>query len=221
MTALFADTFYWIALTDIMDSSHQNALDQALKHTEALIVTTDEVLVEFLTFFTAPEPMRRKAVVIAQAILNDPGVRVIPQTRDSFLLGMQLYARRPDKRYSLTDCISMQTMRSQGITVDPVFHSLIEMPTTAKQMAQQAIENRVLAYTIAGQLSESKIQAFNKMRKGVTSRLRQANKKLAPLYTIVHRPIMIASEEKIEISSRSQSETSTTCSEPCSTLWLK
>ena len=84
--------------------------------------------------------------------------------------------------------------------IDPVFHALIEMPTTAKQMAQQAIENRVLAYTITGPLSESKIQAFNKMRKGVTSRLRQANKKLAPLYTIVHRPIMIASEEKIEIS---------------------
>ena len=37
------------------------------------------------------------------------------------------------------------------------------------------------------------------MRKGVTSRLRQANKKLAPLYTIV-RPIMIAAEDKIEIS---------------------
>ena len=116
MTALFADTFYWIALTDILDSSYQDALDKALKHDEALIVTTDEVLVEFLTFFAAPEPMRRKAVVIAQAILNDPGVRVIPQTRDSFLLGMQLYARRPDKRYSLTDCISMQTMRSHGIT---------------------------------------------------------------------------------------------------------
>ena len=116
MTALFADTFYWIALTDILDSSYQDALDKALKHDEALIVTTDEVLVEFLTFFAGPEPMRRKAVVIAQAILNDPGVRVIPQTRDSFLLGMQLYARRPDKRYSLTDCISMQTMRSHGIT---------------------------------------------------------------------------------------------------------
>ena len=76
--------------------------------------------------------------------------------------------------------------------IDPVFHALIEMPTTAKQMAQQAIENRVLAYAVTVPLSESKIQAFNKMRKGVTSRLRQANKNLAPLYTIVHRPIMIA-----------------------------
>jgi len=33
---------------------------------DSLIVTTDEVLAEYLTFFaTAPEPMRRKAVVNA------------------------------------------------------------------------------------------------------------------------------------------------------------
>jgi predicted nucleic acid-binding protein len=73
-------------------------------------------LVEFLTFFaTASEPMRRKAVTNAQRILNAPGVRVIPQSRDSFLTGMSLYAQRPDKGYSLTDCISMQTMRREGL----------------------------------------------------------------------------------------------------------
>ena len=30
MTALFADTFYWIALTDFNDSAHQQALTLAL-----------------------------------------------------------------------------------------------------------------------------------------------------------------------------------------------
>jgi predicted nucleic acid-binding protein len=29
---------------------------------------------------------------------------------------MALYAARPDKGYSLTDCISMQTMRKEGLT---------------------------------------------------------------------------------------------------------
>ena len=115
MTALFADTFYWIALTDVTDSSHQAAVELTFARDADLIVTTDEVLVEFLTFFAVPEPMRRKAVIIAQAILKDPGVRVVPQTRASFLAGMALYGQRPDKRYSLTDCISMQTMRSEEI----------------------------------------------------------------------------------------------------------
>jgi predicted nucleic acid-binding protein len=43
-------------------------------------------------------------------------VRVIEQSRRSFLLGLDLYEARPDKQYSLTDCISMATMRQEGIT---------------------------------------------------------------------------------------------------------
>jgi hypothetical protein len=39
-------------------------------------------------------------------------ILVIPQSRASFLAGLQLYRARPDKGHSLTDCISMQTMRT-------------------------------------------------------------------------------------------------------------
>jgi len=117
MSPLFADTFYWIALVDFTDNSHQRALTFTSERSDSLIVTTDEVLAEYLTLFAmSPEPMRRKAVVNAQRILEDPGVEVIPQSRESFLSGMALYAARPDKGYSLTDCISMQTMRKKGLT---------------------------------------------------------------------------------------------------------
>jgi uncharacterized protein len=82
-----------------------------MKHANITEITT------YLTFFaTAPKPMRRKAVINAQRILEAPGVEVIPQSRDSFLSGMALYAARPDKGYSLTDCISMATMRKKGLT---------------------------------------------------------------------------------------------------------
>src|SRR3954465_10119378 len=58
MTALFADTFYWIALADSADSAHRRALELTSKLVEAPIVTTDEVLAEYLTFFaTAYEQM--------------------------------------------------------------------------------------------------------------------------------------------------------------------
>jgi predicted nucleic acid-binding protein len=117
MTALFADTFYWIALADLSDSSHRRALAITSERADSLLVTTDEVLVEYLTFFaTSPEPMRRKALANAERILNHAGVRVVPQSRASFLSGMALYGARPDKGYSLTDCISMQTMRKEGLT---------------------------------------------------------------------------------------------------------
>jgi len=41
---------------------------------------------------------------------------VVPQSRDSLLSGMALYEARPDKGYSLTDCISMRTMRREGLS---------------------------------------------------------------------------------------------------------
>jgi predicted nucleic acid-binding protein len=40
----------------------------------------------------------------------------IPQSREGFLEGLALYEARPDKAYSLADCISMQTMRREGLT---------------------------------------------------------------------------------------------------------
>jgi predicted nucleic acid-binding protein len=54
----------------------------------------------------------------AQAVddaLSDPLVIVRPQTHQSFLDGFALFKSRPDKGYSLTDCISMEAMRREGI----------------------------------------------------------------------------------------------------------
>jgi hypothetical protein len=76
LTALFANTFYWIALVDFNDTAHLRAL--ALSSERA----------DF--FSTAPEQMRRKALINARRILDAPGVRV-PQSRESFLAGLALY----------------------------------------------------------------------------------------------------------------------------------
>ena len=51
-----------------------------------------------------------------ERILASSVIRVIPQSRGSFLAGLDLYRARPDKGYSLADCISMQTMRKEGLT---------------------------------------------------------------------------------------------------------
>jgi predicted nucleic acid-binding protein len=116
MTAVFADTFYWVALTDPDDELYQPAL-----HIESLlagraVVTTDEVLSEFLTFFSGSIRLRRRAVETVRELESVQNILIIPQSRQSFQSGFELYAARLDKRYSLTDCISMQTMRRQGLT---------------------------------------------------------------------------------------------------------
>jgi len=114
--AVFADTFYCVALTNPDDSRYHDAkaFDGILS--SATIFTTDEVLAEFLTYFAAGLWQRRRAPGTVREILNDPDVRVIPQSRDSFLAGLELSASRPDKDYSLTGCISMQAMRREGLT---------------------------------------------------------------------------------------------------------
>jgi predicted nucleic acid-binding protein len=109
---VFADTFYWIALSLPGDEAYERAIQITYD-----IVTTEEVLTEYLTFFcAAPEYLRREVAVNVAAMLSDPGVRIIPQTHESFIAGFELYRTRPDKGYSLTDCISMQAMRREGLT---------------------------------------------------------------------------------------------------------
>jgi len=110
--AVFADTFYWIALTMPSEAAHRRALEF-----NGNIITTDEVLSEWLTFFSgSPDNIRQETSLAAYDILNDPSIRVIPQSRATFMAGLQLYHARPDKHYSLIDCISMQTMKREGLT---------------------------------------------------------------------------------------------------------
>ena len=42
-------------------------------------------------------------------------MRIIPQSHQTFLAEFELYAARLDKGYSLIDCISIETMRREGI----------------------------------------------------------------------------------------------------------
>ena len=117
MRRFFVDTFYWIALTNRRDQWHAQV--RAFNRTLLTyhLYTADEVLAEFLTFCSTGTPhTRRQAARFARDILADPHVTVIPQTHAAFLDGLALYESRLDKHYSLTDCISMHAMRSEGLT---------------------------------------------------------------------------------------------------------
>jgi predicted nucleic acid-binding protein len=114
--AVFADTFYWVALTHPADPRYQEAVALEEELEGVTLFTTDEVLSEFLTFFAADAWLRSHADRTVRFLLESPDIRVIPQSRSTFLAGLDLYRARPDKGYSMTDCISMQTMRREGLT---------------------------------------------------------------------------------------------------------
>jgi len=116
MNAVFADTFYWHALTNPHDGWHQRAKSMSERLQSTRIVTTDEVLLELLaSFCDSGEHWRRRAVEVVKYLHDDPDTDVYPQSRSSFLRGLTLYENRLDKSYSLVDCVSMHTMRELGI----------------------------------------------------------------------------------------------------------
>src|SRR5436190_1409560 len=117
MRRVFVDTLYWVALMHPKDQWHQAARKASGGLDGCALVTTDEVLVEVLAALCgAGRILRQHAVMMVRDLPADPAVTIHPQSRESFFAGLTLYESRPDKGYSLTDCISMATMRAEGIT---------------------------------------------------------------------------------------------------------
>ncbi len=116
MKKVFADSHYWIATVNPHDQWKEAAKAARSSLGDALIVTTDEVLTEFLAALRSGEHMRKQAARMVRLILENPNVKVVPQTRDSFLKGLNFYESRNDKDYSLIDCISMNVMRNESLS---------------------------------------------------------------------------------------------------------
>ncbi|MFO5526308.1 MAG: type II toxin-antitoxin system VapC family toxin [Cuspidothrix sp.] len=116
MKSIFADTFYWVALINKTDSWHQRVRSYSPNLSNVKIITTDEVLTETINFFASfPAPMRAAVFQLVVQIIADYNIQVIPQTHESFIEGLELFQQRFDKGYSLTDCISMITMKKLDI----------------------------------------------------------------------------------------------------------
>jgi predicted nucleic acid-binding protein len=117
MKQVFADTFYWVASITPSDPWHVPTMQAMIALGSVHLVTTEEVLVEFLSAYAGRgAPLRQAALKTVHAALQNAHVTVHPQTHASFLRGLAFYAGRDDKAYSLVDCISMDTMRRTGLT---------------------------------------------------------------------------------------------------------
>ncbi|MTJ52816.1 type II toxin-antitoxin system VapC family toxin [Anabaena sp. UHCC 0253] len=116
MKSIFADTFYWVALINKSDSWHERVRSYSCNLSNIKIITTEEVLTETINFFASfPTPMRAAVSQLVVQIIADHNIQVIAQTHESFIAGLELFQQRFDKGYSLTDCISMMTMKNLNI----------------------------------------------------------------------------------------------------------
>ena len=117
MRLIFADTSYWIATINPKDNLHDRAMAAVHLLGPCELVTSDMVLVEVLNAFAERgEHIRQTAAEAIQAITDDAGTEVVPQTRHLFQKAYELYRQRLDKGWSLTDCASFIIMDERGIT---------------------------------------------------------------------------------------------------------
>jgi predicted nucleic acid-binding protein len=114
MTRVFADTFYFLAVLNRHDPAHQAALefygDSSLQ-----LVTTEWALTE-VADATAIPPARQKFKELMEVLAGDECVKIVPASHELFARGLALYFQRPDKKWSLTDCLSFVVMGDEGLT---------------------------------------------------------------------------------------------------------
>jgi hypothetical protein len=114
MKAVFADAFYFVACLNRADQHHKKAASFASQN-QRPIVTTTWVLTEVADAFAASTARDRIAGFVA-ALEGDVNTRIVPATQALFHRGLERYAARPDKDWTLTDCISFVVMENEAIT---------------------------------------------------------------------------------------------------------
>ena len=106
------DSFYLLALISPRDAAHHRAVGWA-KVPNRRLITTDWVLTEVADALSSPASRVTCSQFLGE-FRQSPRVEVLPATRDLFESGWKLYIARPDKDWSLTDCISFIVMERRG-----------------------------------------------------------------------------------------------------------
>lgn len=112
---MFLDSGYLVAYENADDQNHLSARGHWASLTSApALVTTSYVLDEVLTFLNVRRQHQR-AVRIGERLMEGSFAELVHVDEDLLRRGLDLFRRRPDKRYSVTDCISFVVMRDRQI----------------------------------------------------------------------------------------------------------
>jgi uncharacterized protein len=125
MKRVFADTAYYLALTNLHDQ-HSAAAATFTSQFSGAFVTTLWVLLEVANFL-GRGPNRALFCELYKDLTSDDRVTIVPADQIVFERGIALYAKRLDKQWSLTDCISFVVIQD---------YQLVEAATTDHHFKQ-------------------------------------------------------------------------------------
>ena len=108
MKTVFADTSFYIALANPRDEHHHRACQFAAEYQGDFV--TSAWIVEELANYLCDAPNRPLFVSMYQELRADSRVTIVPLSTELFERGIELYATRLDKNWSLTDCVSFLIM---------------------------------------------------------------------------------------------------------------
>ena len=113
MKAVFADTSYYLALTNSLDQHHA-AVCQWTSAFAGTSVTTAWVISE-LASAMSQSVNRPFFLSLLRDLQTDARVTIVPPSKELFDRGIDLFSQRTDKEWSLTDCISFLVMQDHGL----------------------------------------------------------------------------------------------------------
>ena len=110
---IFLDTGYLLALFDPADELRSRAMEWSRALRERCLVT-EYVLWECVNALSHPAD-RGSAHILVDHLRSAEGCEIVPASPALFEAGLALHRQRPDKSWSLTDCISFHVMKQRGI----------------------------------------------------------------------------------------------------------
>lgn len=118
MDEVFVDTAAWIALLDEADSLHRKATEvlERLSANKSRLVTTEFVLLELGDGFSSIDK-REKGLKFVEELRGVEILRIVPATQELLTQGWELYRKRLDKNWQVTDCVSFIVMKENGISI--------------------------------------------------------------------------------------------------------
>jgi predicted nucleic acid-binding protein len=105
---------FFFALLNSRDPAHAKAVDFC-RNNRVPLATTAWVLAE-LADGLASTPRRRIFRRVVDDLDANRANLIVPANTETFEKGVELYHDRPDKQWTLTDCISFVVMEEEGIS---------------------------------------------------------------------------------------------------------